>query len=52
MRELRVCQDETTSFIRNYYANLQQLSISEDEVIELAREIGRRVTEDDHCLVT
>lgn len=44
LREIRICQDETARFVRDYYLNLKQLSLSEDEVIELAKDVARRFT--------
>ena len=43
-REIRVCLEETTRFIADYYGNLRHLSISEDEVIELAKDLAGRVS--------
>jgi hypothetical protein len=41
-RALRVSQRKTSRFINDYYANLNQLSMGEDAVVQLAREVGLR----------
>src|SRR5262249_517502 len=41
-RAMRVSQIQTATFINQYYSNLNQLSMGEDAVISLAREISVR----------
>jgi isopropylmalate/homocitrate/citramalate synthase len=41
-RGLRVTQRKTSRFVSDYYDNLNRLSMGEDAVIELAREVGVR----------
>jgi isopropylmalate/homocitrate/citramalate synthase len=41
-RALRVSQRKTSRFINEYYANLNQLSMGEDAVVQLAKEVGLR----------
>jgi isopropylmalate/homocitrate/citramalate synthase len=41
-RALRVTQKKTSRFIDEYYANLNRLSMGEDAVVELARQVALR----------